>query len=143
MGVDHGYVVCAGGLWAPRDLCRGNALDAVKRIRAWQPLDRADWVGDLLYVPESLYCIGLTVVMLGGRDLGALTRRSHRSWHAKQVGLRWTRGQPHRYLQSKWSHHYGANDSRKSTGRLSANAEVKPCARSLLAKPARRTPKIV
>ena len=42
------------------------ALDAVKRIRAWQPLDRADWLGDLLYVPEALYCIGLTVVMLAG-----------------------------------------------------------------------------
>jgi uncharacterized membrane protein YphA (DoxX/SURF4 family) len=42
------------------------AFDAVKRIRAWQPLDRADWLGDLLYSPEALYCIGLTVVMLAG-----------------------------------------------------------------------------
>jgi uncharacterized membrane protein YphA (DoxX/SURF4 family) len=42
------------------------ALDAVKRIRAWQPLDRADWLGDMLYIPEALYCIGLTVVMLAG-----------------------------------------------------------------------------
>ena len=41
-------------------------FDAVKRIRAWQPIDRADWLGDLLYVPEALYCIGLTVVMLAG-----------------------------------------------------------------------------
>jgi uncharacterized membrane protein YphA (DoxX/SURF4 family) len=41
-------------------------LDGVKRIVAWQPLDRADWLGDLLYVPEALYSIGLTVVMLGG-----------------------------------------------------------------------------
>src|SRR5580704_3062618 len=38
------------------------AFDAVKRIRAWQPIDRADWLGDLLYIPESLYCIGLTLV---------------------------------------------------------------------------------
>src|SRR5271170_1757973 len=50
------FVICAGAL----------ALDALKRIRAWQPLDRADWLGDLLYVPEALYCIGLSVVMLGG-----------------------------------------------------------------------------
>jgi putative oxidoreductase len=50
------FVVCAGAI----------ALDAVKRIRAWQPIDRADWLGDLLYLPESLYCIGLTVVMLAG-----------------------------------------------------------------------------
>ena len=42
------------------------AFDAVKRIRTWQPIDRADWLGDLLYVPEALYCIGLTVVMLAG-----------------------------------------------------------------------------
>ena len=50
------FVICAGAC----------ALDAVKRISAWQPIDRADWLGDLLYIPEALYCIGLTVVMLGG-----------------------------------------------------------------------------
>jgi uncharacterized membrane protein YphA (DoxX/SURF4 family) len=50
------FVICLGAI----------VLDAVKRIRAWQPLDRADWLGDLLYIPESLYCIGLTVVILGG-----------------------------------------------------------------------------
>jgi uncharacterized membrane protein YphA (DoxX/SURF4 family) len=50
------FVICIGAL----------ALDAVKRIRGWQPLDRADWLGDLLYVPEALYCIGLTIVMLAG-----------------------------------------------------------------------------
>src|SRR5271170_2016408 len=50
------FVICAGAF----------ALDAVKRIRAWQPIDRADWLGDLLYVPEALYCIGLTIVMLAG-----------------------------------------------------------------------------
>jgi uncharacterized membrane protein YphA (DoxX/SURF4 family) len=50
------FVICIGAL----------ALDAVKRIRSWQPLDRADWLGDLLYVPEALYCIGLSVVMLAG-----------------------------------------------------------------------------
>jgi putative oxidoreductase len=48
-------------------ICVGaSALDAVKRIRAWGPVDRADWLGDLLYVPEALYSIGLTVVMLAG-----------------------------------------------------------------------------
>jgi putative oxidoreductase len=50
------FVICAGAV----------ALDAVKRIRAWQPIDGADWLGDLLYVPETLYCIGMAVVMLGG-----------------------------------------------------------------------------
>ena len=50
------FVICVGAF----------ALDSVKRIRAWQPVDRADWLGDLLYLPESLYCIGLSVVMLAG-----------------------------------------------------------------------------
>jgi uncharacterized membrane protein YphA (DoxX/SURF4 family) len=50
------FVISAGAI----------ALDALKRIRSWQPLDRADWLGDLLYVPEALYCIGLAVVVLGG-----------------------------------------------------------------------------
>ncbi|HME40706.1 MAG TPA: DoxX family protein [Steroidobacteraceae bacterium] len=50
------FVICAGAI----------VLDAVKRIRAWRPIDRADWLGDLLYVPEALYCIGLSVVMLAG-----------------------------------------------------------------------------
>ncbi len=50
------FVISAGAI----------ALDAIKRIRAWQPIDRADWLGDLLYVPEALYCLGLAVVMLAG-----------------------------------------------------------------------------
>jgi hypothetical protein len=58
MGRQHGqlFVICVGAL----------ALDAVNRIRAWGPIDRADWLGDLLYVPEALYCVGLAVVMLAG-----------------------------------------------------------------------------
>jgi len=41
-------------------------LDAIKRIAGWQPINRADWIGDVLYLPEALYCIGLGVVMLAG-----------------------------------------------------------------------------
>lgn len=58
-------VICIGAL----------AFDAVKRIRAWQPIDRADWLGDLLYVPEALYCIGLSVVMLAGPGTWSLDAR--------------------------------------------------------------------
>jgi hypothetical protein len=37
------------------------------RIMRWLlPIGGADWLGDLLYVPEALYCVGFTVVMLGG-----------------------------------------------------------------------------
>jgi putative oxidoreductase len=50
------FVICFGAI----------ALDAAKRIRAWQPIDRADWLDDLLYLPEALYCVGLIVVMLAG-----------------------------------------------------------------------------
>jgi len=59
------FVVCGGAF----------ALDAVKRIRAWRPLDRADWLGDLLYIPEALYSIGLTVVMLAGPGAWSLDAR--------------------------------------------------------------------
>jgi uncharacterized membrane protein YphA (DoxX/SURF4 family) len=41
-------------------------LDAIKRVAGWMPINRADWIGDLLYLPEALYCIGLAVVMLAG-----------------------------------------------------------------------------
>jgi putative oxidoreductase len=41
-------------------------LDAIRRIDAWMPINRADWIGDVLYLPEALYCIGLAVVVLGG-----------------------------------------------------------------------------
>jgi putative oxidoreductase len=50
------FLICVGAV----------VLDATKRVGAWQPIDRADWLGDLLYLPEALYCIGLAVVMLGG-----------------------------------------------------------------------------
>jgi uncharacterized membrane protein YphA (DoxX/SURF4 family) len=41
-------------------------LDAIKRISTWQPINRADWIGDVLYLPEALYCVGLAIVMLAG-----------------------------------------------------------------------------
>jgi putative oxidoreductase len=50
-------------------------LDAIKRIEGWQPLNRADWVGDVLYLPEALYCIGLTVVILAGPGPWSLDAR--------------------------------------------------------------------
>ena len=50
------FVVCIGAI----------LLDARKRISGWAPIDRADWVGDVLYLPEALYCIGLAIVILAG-----------------------------------------------------------------------------
>jgi putative oxidoreductase len=50
------FVICLGAV----------ALDAIKRVSAWAPINKADLVGDLLYLPESLYCIALAVLMLAG-----------------------------------------------------------------------------
>jgi uncharacterized membrane protein YphA (DoxX/SURF4 family) len=41
-------------------------LDAIKRIDGWQPINHADWIADVLYLPEALYCVGLAVVMMAG-----------------------------------------------------------------------------
>jgi putative oxidoreductase len=41
-------------------------LDGVKRIAAWKPLDRIDWIDDLLYLPEAPYLLALLVVVLAG-----------------------------------------------------------------------------
>ena len=42
------------------------AVDGIKRIPEWMPINRADWLGDVLYLPETLYCIALAVIMLAG-----------------------------------------------------------------------------
>ena len=52
-----GLMVILGGA-----LC----LDGIKRIAAWKPLDRADWLDDLLYLPEAPYMLALLLVVLAG-----------------------------------------------------------------------------
>ena len=48
-------------------ICLGAvAFDASKLIGSWQPIDRLDLLGDLLYLPELLYGVGLGVVILAG-----------------------------------------------------------------------------
>lgn len=48
-------------------VCLGAcAFDGMKRIKAWKPLDKADAVDDLLYLPEALYIVMLTVLFLVG-----------------------------------------------------------------------------
>ena len=41
-------------------------LDPGDDPRRWMTRNRADWIGDVLYLPEALYCIGLAIVMLAG-----------------------------------------------------------------------------
>jgi uncharacterized membrane protein YphA (DoxX/SURF4 family) len=66
------FVICIGAI----------SLDAIKRIPAWRPIDRADWLGDLLYLPETLYCIGLAIVMLAGPGPWSVDAALHARLHA-------------------------------------------------------------
>ena len=66
LGVAFGAmtIFAAVGLTA---LCIGAcALDGIKRIPTMQPLDPADRIGDLLYLPEVLYIVCLLVVLSFG-----------------------------------------------------------------------------
>jgi uncharacterized membrane protein YphA (DoxX/SURF4 family) len=40
--------------------------DGIKRIPDWRPVDRADWLDDILYLPEVLYALLLLSVILAG-----------------------------------------------------------------------------
>lgn len=40
--------------------------DGLPRIPKMQPVDKADWLDDLLYLPEVLYLFGLAIVIFGG-----------------------------------------------------------------------------
>jgi putative oxidoreductase len=47
--------------------CGATAVDGLKRIAAWKPIDRADYVDDVLYLPEVMYAIILlTLIFMGG-----------------------------------------------------------------------------
>jgi uncharacterized membrane protein YphA (DoxX/SURF4 family) len=40
--------------------------DGIKRIPGWRPLDKADFLDDILYLPEVLYALLLLFVILAG-----------------------------------------------------------------------------
>lgn len=40
--------------------------DGAKRVRSYQPIDKADVIDDVLYLPEVLYIIGLAIVVAAG-----------------------------------------------------------------------------
>lgn len=40
--------------------------DGYKRVRAYAPIDKADYLDDVLYIPEVLYGLGLLVVIFAG-----------------------------------------------------------------------------
>src|SRR5215471_75457 len=43
-----------------------TCTDGLKRIRSWQPLDKADAIDDLLYLPEFIYIILLSFFVAAG-----------------------------------------------------------------------------
>jgi putative oxidoreductase len=67
-----GFAVAVGLLSVPAApglliLSIGATLtDGIKRIADWRPIDRADWLDDILYLPEVLYALVLLSVILAG-----------------------------------------------------------------------------
>lgn len=48
-------------------ICFGaTIIDGLKRIPLWSPIDRADYLDDILYLPEVLYAIILFTLALAG-----------------------------------------------------------------------------
>lgn len=43
-----------------------TCTDGLARIPQFHPIDRADWLDDLLYLPEVLYLLGLAIVIVAG-----------------------------------------------------------------------------
>jgi uncharacterized membrane protein YphA (DoxX/SURF4 family) len=41
-----------------------TCVDGLKRVRDWKPIDIADWLDDLLYLPEVLLAVMLIVVII-------------------------------------------------------------------------------
>lgn len=46
--------------------CVAALVDGIKRIAGWAPLDKADYLDDVLYLPEVLYSIILLAIILTG-----------------------------------------------------------------------------
>ena len=46
--------------------CGATFTDGLKRIGGWKPLDKADYLDDLLYLPEVLYALIMVVLVLAG-----------------------------------------------------------------------------
>jgi uncharacterized membrane protein YphA (DoxX/SURF4 family) len=57
--------VAAAGLFII--CCGATLMDGLKRIKNWKPIDKADYVDDVLYLPEVMYAfILLALVLTGG-----------------------------------------------------------------------------
>lgn len=43
-----------------------TCTDGIRRVASYQPIDKADYLDDLLYLPEVLYMLGLAIVIIAG-----------------------------------------------------------------------------
>lgn len=43
-----------------------TCVDGIKRVAQWAPLDKADFICDILYLPEVLYIVMLALVIFAG-----------------------------------------------------------------------------
>lgn len=51
-----------------------TCVDGFKRIKAWNPIDIADWLDDILYLPEVLLLVMLIGIVAGGAGEYSLHR---------------------------------------------------------------------
>jgi len=66
MALAIGFLVPLAALGLFIVCCVATLVDGVKRIGGWKPLDKADYLDDVLYLPEVLYALILTAIMLTG-----------------------------------------------------------------------------
>ena len=66
MALAIGFMVPLAALGLFIVCCVATLVDGIKRIGGWKPLDKADYVDDVLYLPEVLYAIILLTIMLTG-----------------------------------------------------------------------------
>jgi putative oxidoreductase len=50
-----------------------TCTDGLKRIKSWQPIDKADYVDDIEYLPEVIYMLMLTLLIAGGPGAFAIS----------------------------------------------------------------------
>ena len=66
LGLAFGFLTPLAALGLIAICVVATCTDGLKRIRSWQPLDKADAVDDLLYLPEFIYVILLSFFVAAG-----------------------------------------------------------------------------
>jgi uncharacterized membrane protein YphA (DoxX/SURF4 family) len=66
LGLAFGFLTPLAALGLIAICVVATCTDGLKRIKSWQPLDKADAVDDLLYLPEFIYIILLSFFVAAG-----------------------------------------------------------------------------